>query len=377
MLNDTGAGPNPGCQAASSVVKDRWIPLIGATELKSLPVGYGAGAFAGVPGASLRSTVHRWLRFPQWREASGRLDYAAWKTAAKQSVQADVHFCELLDWADRVVVNGEGSIHHNSPRALALMAQCRTAAQKGVPVQLINCTIQSMDNRLLNNVLPRLEYLHVREQWTARSLTRAGHQCRPQVSVDLAAAGQFSTSTGVSLPEGVDPRRACLLSPGVLASPRVANSQIRVLKKFGLHPVYLCIGDGGEHAIATSVCSDSGISIVTAESIPWREIVPYVSQYRLAVSGRHHLNLFLMLAGVPFVPLPSNTWKIEATLQLLDSPLRSVRSPLQLGSAIKAILENPERFAQAASLAGKRAAREANRYLELLAPPQGRKRLSA
>jgi hypothetical protein len=75
------------------------------------------------------------------------------------------------------------------------------------------------------------------------------------------------------------------------------------------------------------------------------------------VSGRHHINLFLMRCGVPFVPLPSNTWKIQATLDLLGYPVAEMQSVGDLPAALSAVHADRAALSQAAREAFDRASR--------------------
>jgi polysaccharide pyruvyl transferase WcaK-like protein len=49
----------------------------------------------------------------------------------------------------------------------------------------------------------------------------------------------------------------------------------------------------------------------------------FLRRMGLVVSGRYHINIFAALAGVPFLPLSTNTGKMAGVLKLL-SPNRKI-----------------------------------------------------
>ncbi len=105
-----------------------------------------------------------------------------------------------------------------------------------------------------------------------------------------------------------------------------------------------------------------GVPMVMAASIPWDGVVDYLGGYPFALSGRHHVNVFLTRAGVPFLPLPSNTWKIEATLELIGYPLRPIRTHQALRPALDDLIRRRDVLATASRSAGQKGHESALRY---------------
>lgn len=115
------------------------------------------------------------------------------------------------------------------------------------------------------------------------------------------------------------------------------------VKSTGKKPVYLSIGDDGETELATGVCREMSVSFVDAGTLGVNELVGFLRQFPAAISGRHHINIFLMRAGVPFLPLPSNTWKIEETLKLVGYPFPSLQYYGELPPALNRLLDMREK----------------------------------
>ena len=56
---------------------------------------------------------------------------------------------------DLLLINGEGTMHHDRPKAVSLMRSAVAASQRGKTVALINTVWQQ--NRLLNQMLPSID----------------------------------------------------------------------------------------------------------------------------------------------------------------------------------------------------------------------------
>lgn len=365
LLNDTSGSTNPGCKAAVAAIRDAYARVLSGVSFRSLPVGYFSQHFppptAAAPGAGTGETT-----FPGARADACHFDLAKWRSGC-DVLAADPAFRKAGEWAELVIINGEGSIHHNYPRALALLAQAKVLADRGKRVHLVNATIQAMDRTLLAAVLPALALLHVREARSRGELE--GVTSHASVTPDLAYAARFSPGVGAPpAPSDVgSAERVCLLTPGVLAHPRALAQQADAITAAGLRPVYFCVSDGGEARVAPGFCRERGIEFVDAASVPWDRILPFLRRFPVGVSGRHHVNIFLTMAGVPFVPLPSNTWKVEATLDLVRYPVPVCRTADALLVALRAVCDDLPGSAARSAVAGEVGTRAAQGFVDLLA----------
>jgi hypothetical protein len=68
---------------------------------------------------------------------------------------------------------------------------------------------------------------------------------------------------------------------------------------------------------------------------------------RLVVTARHHGVYLALMAGVPFVPLESNSWKIHATVEALGLPVRLCTDHAGIVDQIEAAKANRAAFAEA------------------------------
>jgi hypothetical protein len=207
-----------------------------------------------------------------------------------------------------------------------------------------------MEKALLRRVLPLLELVHVREGRSSKLLDELG--ILHERTVDLAASARMDERLPEDHVPGLGQSTSCLLSSGVLVRKEALMEQIAQIRGVGLEPFYLSMGDGGEDACASQACEDLGVSFLRAADIPWRSLPDFLTHFDCAVSGRHHLNLFLASAGVPFVPLPSNTWKIESTLEAIEYPVSVAYSGVELGRALRRVVRDRAALAQRARHSG-------------------------
>jgi polysaccharide pyruvyl transferase WcaK-like protein len=79
----------------------------------------------------------------------------------------------------------------------------------------------------------------------------------------------------------------------------------------------------------------------------WAGAVAAMGTARLVVTARHHGVYLALMAGVPFVPLESNSWKIRATVEALGLPVRLCTDHAGIVDQIEAATENSAAFAEA------------------------------
>jgi len=137
-----------------------------------------------------------------------------------------------------------------------------------------------------------------------------------------------------------------VVTGGVLINEEGLNQIFDAVQNAGLRSVYFSVGDGGETDLARRICAERNIPMVDAYEYAITKPISFLQQFPLAISGRHHVNVFLMRAGVPFVPLPSNTWKVEETLKLVKYPIQPVKSYTEILPALQQIQENREKLSQ-------------------------------
>ena len=341
LINDTGMLPNPGCRAVRKAYKLIFNKHVSGTAITtSIPVNYWIEHFRAFAVPGKKSTQREAGSFPVAAVTVADIDIEQWESTRRELANNDQDLRAALEAADLVVLNGEGSIHHNSMRALALLALAKTATEAGKKVLLMNATLQQMMPQLLQEVLSRLEVVHVREMASKSFLEQLG--IKSFVTADLAfLALDDESSTKTRL---LDAAAHVIVTGGVSIKKESLIQLFHAVESIGLRPVYLSIGDGGETELARGVCAERNVPMVDAGTLGVKEVIGFLRQFPLAISGRHHINIFLMRAGVPFLPLPSNTWKVDETLKAVGYPIDPVRAYSDLLPALRHVQQNQKQL---------------------------------
>jgi len=205
--------------------------------------------------------------------------------------------------SDVVIINGEGTIHHDTPGALALAKAGAFACQQGIPVALINTVWQ--DNRHANQLLGCATLIAARESYSAAEILRNGKKAIvvPDLTLSCPSSQLFSASlpaTGsIIVTDDVRADITMLLS-------RYARS--RGLKFYPMVSVSF-LRNPHEWLLRAQL----GIAAKWAPPLR-RDSLSIFAEAGVVVTGRFHGVCFAILARRPFVAFASNTHKIEGLL---------------------------------------------------------------
>lgn len=213
--------------------------------------------------------------------------------AEAEAISAILHDESLasdLQSVDAVVLNGEGTIHHGAGRQW--LAMLGAAQRCGKATILANAVFE--ETFAFESVLRRLDDFVVRDERSAAFARSRGLRCR--VALDSALEANFADSAfdlgagNVVVTDWHDQR-----------NPDVGAACLSLLGDPGLQSDFLPF-----HAIET-------------QSL-WRHYPATMARYAVVVTGRHHGVYFAIRAGRPFVPLGSNTQKVEGFLEFVQAP---------------------------------------------------------
>lgn len=254
LFNDTGRWPHVGCRAVSDG-HDRMLARAGFTV--TLRAYHG-----------------------EWGSLVSRL-----RTCRRQAERA---LRAQLAPRPLVIVNGEGTLHHGGGRAL--LAVLRGAQAWGCRTALVNAVVQALDPDAWP-VLARLTRCTVRDAASSAYLT--AHGIAHQVVSDALLEADFVS----------DP--VCDLAGRIIVTDwhgsragDVGAACQAFLAHLGAEAVFYPLEDA-------------------ARAAAWRHTVADWRPARLVITARHHGVYLAALAGVPFLALGSNTWKIEGLLARL------------------------------------------------------------
>ena len=206
-------------------------------------------------------------------------------------------------WAGRiqlVLLNGEGTMHDDQPKARGLARAARWASERGKRVVLFNTVWQN--NSELNRLLPHLDLLFCRESLSADEARRAGTGASVVPDMVFAADGdrlprRCQSAEGLAVLDALDGRlarrlawRACRC--GDVYMPMNGANYERICRRRLLRWALALRCPGSPRP-------------------PGRDFLEQLSLHRGAISGRFHGTCLCFLAGVPVASIASNTHKIE------------------------------------------------------------------
>lgn len=213
-----------------------------------------------------------------------------------------------LNSCDGVVINGEGTLHHN--RGLFLLAIADYAIHINKPVFLINATVQEIDG--FDDVFKSLTDLAVREQLSYEYLRSKDIDCR--LTVDSIVNADFNNEVSIDF-----------------CSKIIVNDW---------HPHVESV----VYPIVSKVRTDYDVSYYPLQNSEaynqWQYTVANFQTAQLIIAPRYHSIYLSGLAGKPFVALPSNSHKVEGIIKSSSLPLPICTHPKDLESYINYAMKN-------------------------------------
>ena len=277
------------------------------------------------------------------RTLEGQLARVDLEVVARAPAHADWRkdpaIAEAIGKAALVVVNGEGTIHHDRPAGEALLAVGAAARSAGVPAALVNASWDA-NGPAYTRALTDFTLVSVRESRSAAQIQAAGLAARvvPDLSLFEAVAPP-AVRAGVGFTDSVLRGVALDLEAarkrlGGVALPIHFNAP-------GLKGTLRNLRDG----VAKRDLADPAFLIRSiAARLAWRagetqgeaDYMAKVAALALLVTGRFHAATFALAAGTPVLAVESNTHKIGATFEDAGlAPWRRI-DPADLDAALLA-----------------------------------------
>lgn len=206
-----------------------------------------------------------------------------------------------------LVVNGEGSMHHDSPGFRSKMEELCKAIGRGKKAYLVN-TVWQANSKKYDHILKHLDGIVVREQASHDDLLE-NHGVESLIRLDVSYWAEIdATATFLDL-----------------------NGQIAA-------------GDFYSKEFDNFVRLTGGplkkYPFVDMSGTGWSSLVRTLRTASLLVTGRHHAVFAACRARIPFVALQGNTHKIEGMVKMSRLPVPVCSSPQELPEMIKWALSN-------------------------------------
>ncbi len=213
---------------------------------------------------------------------------------------------------DVLVVNGEGTMHHDRKGHIAKMKAIARAQKLGRITMLVNSVWQQNDDRF-DDVLRRLDFIAVREVLSQRDLMER-HEIRASVFPDMS----YNLTLG--------------------APERVVDCQ------GGLAVTDFYAREFGQFVRLTGGPLNRDATFLSMQELDWSSLVHSLKTARLLVTGRHHAVYAACRAEIPFVAVPGNTHKIEGLIASAGVDIPLCKDPRKLRKAIQRALDDPQPY---------------------------------
>ncbi|HEU5125172.1 MAG TPA: glycosyltransferase [Verrucomicrobiae bacterium] len=260
LFNDTGRTAHVGC---------RGVSLAHDTMLAAAGFKIAVRSFLG-----------------EWHEL--------WQGNPENSLRAfrNSRLARDLRRVDAVIVNGEGTIHHGG--GLHLLTILAGAQEMGLPTFLVNAVFQECE--CYADTLRKLTDFTVRDAASSAYLKQLGIPHR--IVLDSIFDAPFDSN-----PLNDFKGKVVITDWHPTREGDVGCALKQLLRELGTEAVFYPLEDPQRER-------------------DWRHAVADLAQAKLVITARHHGVCLAALAGVPFVALGSNTWKVEGMLELLPGNLK-------------------------------------------------------
>lgn len=209
----------------------------------------------------------------------------------------------LLSRCDIVMINGEGTMHHDRLGALLLRDAAMMAAACGKPVVLINTVWEG--NVVVNDMLPLMSMVCVRESLSKAAIDALGF-CS-DVIPDLIFSAQISRA-----PTAGGSCRDIIIFDDVRTD--LSFILARYARRMGI-PFHRMEPMPSPRQISRYPAWMSLVIMSGFRSQFRCENLDIVRDAGILVTGRYHGACLAMMLGRPFIAVPSNTHKIEGLLE--------------------------------------------------------------
>lgn len=253
---------------------------------------------------------------------------------------------EAFRQVDLVLVNGEGTIHHDRPAGRTLLEAGAHAVGLAKPAVLLNATWQANSAEAFD-LLKSFSIVSVRESASEAELV--GHGFAPRRIPDLALFHQPQVAErreGARYCDSVQGDKALALyrrmwALGAQPLPiakldRQPMTALRWLRRWSpqktalLNPAHLALALRATWQDYTRQVADRN------------DLTSRVAQSELVITGRFHMMIFALAASTPLLALASNTHKIGATMR--DAGLEDWRQVDDIAAIDAALLDKASRW---------------------------------
>lgn len=231
-------------------------------------------------------------------------------------------FDEVLPKADLVVINGEGTIHHDRPAGRRLLELGARARAESVPVALINVGWEANGPEFVS-LLNDFDLVSARDSRSAEHMRAGGATVRvvPDLSLWFARSQGVrpNTSTkrvGIGVTDNVDRFKSLALNSmrssidgqlvSIVHGAPGPTGWVRFLRGG------VALSEDLQHPSRLAALLRLRHNLWRQGSTDTQQFIAHLAAFKLLVSGRFHACTLALAAGTPVISQASNTNKIAA-----------------------------------------------------------------
>lgn len=232
----------------------------------------------------------------------------------------EVELMAAIHDVEAIVINGEGTLHHD--RGSSYLAIAKLAKDLDKKVYLVNTIFQAMTKHI--DVLPLLDDMTVREIDSFNHAKKLGAK-NLRLCLDSIIDADFINI------ENIDFQNQLVFTD--FHHERNADVGAAMVGAYnGLIKSYMV----PKPFIYTMARDDAKQT--------WKHAVQNLRTAKIVVTARHHGVYLAGLAGVPFIACPGNSWKIESLIKQSGLPIPVCQTEEDIYLAYIFAQDHPETF---------------------------------
>lgn len=241
-----------------------------------------------------------------------------------KSLRTNKNLISYIEKSDGIVINGEGTLHHD--RGSEYLAIAKIAKEHNKKVFLVNTIFQEMSKHV--DVLKLIDDIAVREMFSKSEVEKLGGKAR--LVLDSILDAQF---------QPVD----CVDFANTVVFTDYHHERQRDVGK-AMEEAYINL----PKAYGGRGVSFYPMHVKNAKSV-WKHAVQNLRTANTVITGRHHGVYLAGLAGVPFVACGGNSWKIESLIKTSGLPIPVCNDSQEMYYAYQLAQNSPELFREFSS----------------------------
>lgn len=226
------------------------------------------------------------------------------KKFKKTNLKKDKNYIDAIDSSDIIIINGEGTMHHDQKEACEVIESALLARLKGKKIFIINTIWQ--ENALLNSYLWIFDKIFVRDGLSGSQIEKAGYKCSVIADLSLYKGdGYFIENAGSNNSQVV--------------TDSVHWHVTKILAEFSvLSNMKFCILDA---KLISNIRIIKLLMILRFNLMKMKVANEYdIRDSAFVVTGRYHALCMCIKYQVPFLCVTSNSHKVEGVFFDLQIP---------------------------------------------------------